>query len=310
MKKIFATFAIILLIFSALPVFAEEDGSALGIRKEMKIAEGENTNLGIKTQVEADEKLRIASETKVRIDTRKTELRRCQLSDTEECKTIREDAREDAKTYLENLAEAIKARLENLKEKVENSERLTAEEKAEIKADIELQISEVEDLKAQIETADTREKILDLAKQLREILKDIKHKIKFHEELLLHKRVGEIIKQAEKLEDKLDKVLERLTNEGFDTATVQASIDEFNVKIKLAKTKYNEGVSLFEDAKEKRDSDKEAAQALVKQAHEKFREAHQALKEAASILRKIVVEFKQLKADALVNVTAEAEVED
>jgi len=307
MKKIFATFAIILFILSAVPVFAEDDTLGIKTQEKLRIAEGENTNLGINTKIEADEKLRIASDTKVRIDTRKTELRRCQLSDTEECKTIREDAREDAKTYLENLAEAIKARLEKLKEKVEDSERLTTEEKAEIKIEIEAQISEVEDIKAQIETADTREEILSLAKQLREILQNIKNKIKFHEELLLHKRVGEIINQAEKLEEKLNKVLERLTNEGLDTATVQASIDEFNIKIELAKTKYNEGVSLFEEAKEKRDSDKTAAQDLVKQAHEKFREAHQALKEAASILRKIVVEFKQLKADALVNVTAETE---
>ncbi len=309
MKKIFAMLAIVLLIFSALPAFAEEDGSALGIKTQerLKIAEGENTNLGIKTEVEADEKLRIASETKVRIDTRKTELRRCQLSDTEECKKVREDAREDAKVYLEKLAEAIKARLEKLKEKVENSERLTDEEKEEIKIEIEAQISEVESLKTQIETADTREEILSLAKQLKDILQDIKHKIKFHEELLLHKRVGEIIKQAENLEIKLNKVIARLKEQGLNTATVQDSIDEFNLKIELAKTKYNEGVSLFEEAKEKRDSDKQAAQDLVKQAHEKFREAHQALKEAASILRKIVVEFKQLKADALVNVTAETE---
>ena len=124
MKKIFATFAIILFILSAVPVFAEDDTLGIKTQEKLRIAEGQNTNLGINTKIEADEKLRIASDTKVRIDTRKTELRRCQLSDTEECKTIREDAREDAKTYLENLAEAIKARLEKLKEKVEDSERL------------------------------------------------------------------------------------------------------------------------------------------------------------------------------------------
>jgi len=232
----------------------------------------------------------------------------CKDLDTEECQEKRDEIKSNAKPYLLHVADLVLKELERVKAKVESSEDLSEEEIAEIVADLEEKIAEVEDAKAVIENLDedsTREEINDAAKTIRQAWSHTKVALKKHVGRLVNARLGNIILRTEVLEKRLYKARDKLEARGLDVSALDEMLDDFSTKLDIAADKYNEARDIWSDANTPGEVDEAA-----KEVHALLVEAKEALKEAKDLLRDVVKEIKQLNKGSLEVEEEESEEEE
>lgn len=212
----------------------------------------------------------------------------------DDAKTAGKDAEalEHAKKYLLRLADAIINKLERIKEKVSSSDKLTDAEESEIIADIDAKIKEISDAKAEVEKATTRDELKNAGKSIIKTWKAIKHRIKKHLLRLEHANVHAVIKRAEHLENRLEKVLAEMEEKGIKVEGIDAKVTEFSGMVNSARTLFGDAQEAFKQAKAIREEDSEKAQELVKKSRDLLQQAQQKLKSAHDILVDIVKEIK------------------
>jgi len=213
----------------------------------------------------------------------KQKIRECKESDNEDCKQARHNGKNfllsTVNTMLDLQAQAL-ARLEASEE---------FEGKVEIKAQIEADMQVLTEIKLKIENLGdnpTREELKIVAAELREYWKNNKQHLRFSVEKVLNLRMSGIIEKTEHLETKLNRVLEKLKEKGYDTTKAEEKIVEFNEHITTAKAEHQIAVQLIAEARVNYDKEK------LTQAHEHLKTAHQELKEAHDILKEVVREIK------------------
>ena len=94
-----------------------------------------------------------------------------------------------AKQGLLRAADAIIAHLEKVKSKAQESEQLSEEEVNGIVADLDAKIAEINDAKAAVEAATTKEEIREQAKKINAAWKRIKAKAEQHARNLVNENV-------------------------------------------------------------------------------------------------------------------------
>jgi chromosome segregation ATPase len=318
-KKFSAIFVLAIFLLSMIPMaFAEEgtaeEGTRLRLQQRVHAEEGETIEgpanatpmlLRARTQEQletakehiasARERYQLAKEHYLSVKEAymakkavfleaKEKYRNCRGVDSEECDVKRSDVKSKAQPYLLKVADLVLKELEKVKAKVEASEDLSEEEIAEIVADLDEKIQEVEDAKSVIENIDedsTREEINDAAKTIREAWSHTKVSLKRHAGRMVNARLGNIVHRTEMLETKLEKTRDRLEAKGLDVSELDNMIDEFNSLIDTAKEKYKE-----------------------------LTEAKEALQEAKELLREIVQEIKDLNKGSLEVEADESEEEE
>ena len=320
MKKGLALIVVIFLVVTILPyVFAngDDDSKESEMRSSLlKLRERAEDEVDFRLrQISEDDKERILTKFneynnvyrnalkdsirfKLQLMLKKDAILKCKNNlDTEECKILQNEVRALTKDYLLNVADTLIAHLQRIKEKVLSSEELEEGEVNEIVNNIDSKISELEKVKLEIRDADSREKLIEVVKNMRTILKDVK--IESDEDVgkLRKGHIGEIIKRSEKLEIKLQRVLEKFDNDGQNITNIQPLIDDFNKKISDAREHYNLAIELFDKAKQFERTNEtnqtiEVRHQYIKDAHEHLRVAHNDLKEANEILKQI---FRALK---------------
>src|SRR3989338_8254219 len=150
-------------------------------------------------------------------------------------KNATKERREDlviinSKTYLLRSIAVMISNLEKVKVQVQENTQISDEEEAEIVADIDAQISQLNSLKAEVEAATTKEQVKDLAKRLREKWHEIREtRLLLHAERVMDARIEVLIKRSNVLEKRLDKILGN-ANESIQ-ADLSADIDLFSQKI-------------------------------------------------------------------------------
>jgi len=237
----------------------------------------------------------------------KEKIAECKDQNTTECAQLEDEIRAKAKEHLLNIADVIIENLNKIKTKAESSEDLTEEEAAELIEKIDAQIQEIEDIKAKIEAAETKEEITEAAKELKDKWALLKENAEVHAGRVVNARIGGIIVKSKQLEDKLNKVLERMAEKGIDTSPVESLVTEFNAKIDSAAEHYKLAVEKFEEVKATETPDSE----IINEAQEHMKEAHNALQEAQQILKDITSAIKQSGGEEELEESDEAEpVED
>ena len=242
-------------------------------------------------------------------------LKECENSDTDECRQKLVSHKEDTKTFLLNAADAVIAQLEKIKARVQSSEDLSEEEANELLSRIDAQIAEVREARASVEaltSESSREDIKEAAQKIRVAWGNIKHDVEKGAEKLINARIGGIIVRSKHLETKLNRILERMAEEGRDTSSVESLVDEFNVALDEAKQYYDQSLEKYKTFKDGKD------EAVLKEAKELRNKAHLALKKAHEALKQIHRELKaqgkdkELESDEEDSVEEEAEdaVED
>lgn len=231
--------------------------------------------------------------------------------DSEECTKAREELRLAAKEKLSSQAEQILENLNKIKSNVEANEALSEEDSAKIIAFIDEKIAAVTAAKAKIDAAQTKEEIVAAAKELANLWGEMKHKVQAYVGHIVNSRMAGIIVKSSQLEAKLERTIERMTENGKDTATVQPLVDSFKEKIVLAKDKFKQSQSLFLEIREdKMNMTGTEMGQKVQEAQGLLKESKAALEEAKSILKEIVAKLREAgAAEELVDATEAEEVE-
>ena len=226
----------------------------------------------------------------------KEKLKECEDVETDDCNVLRNQTQEHAKEYIINGAKMAIEHLNKIREKVEIAEGMDEESAAEIIADIDEAISELEAAIEKVENAETKEQVQEGARDVAKVWNRVKHAEKVHVAKIVHSGMWNIIKKSEQLEKRLEDARARIHDACVDADSIDTKITEFSEKIASAKDKFNESEELIEEAREMKTDDPdeaeiEAVKALVAEARELLRLAHEDVKDASKLLSGIIREI-------------------
>jgi len=234
------------------------------------------------------------AQAKTRIGEGKEKYKSCQNEETEECNNIKKETKTNAKNFLTNSADRIISSLEKLKERIEMSEGLSEEEAAERIAEIDAKIADLEASKGSLENLDeesTPEEIRGAANQIKNVWRNTQKSMKTNAAKVINAKIGGVIVKSEKLEERLDNAVEKLSEAGADITDAEALIEEFKAEIASAKEHYKLAMDKIEEAR----ATEGAVDEIMKESTSHMKEAHKDLKEAHDVLRKVLKEIKQTK---------------
>ncbi|MBU2637471.1 MAG: hypothetical protein KJ955_00705 [Nanoarchaeota archaeon] len=224
-----------------------------------------------------------------------------------ECENERKELRGASKEKLAKQAEIIINNLEKAKEKAEASEYLTEDEAAKVVEFLEEQKTKFEAIKAEIEAATTKEEIIAAAKKLSDAWKEVKHKVNAYINFIANARMAGVVVKAEHLSAKLERVLERMAENGKDTSAVEPLVAEFKAELDVSKEKFKAAHSLMLEV---RTEETEENAVKVQDAQALLKEAKDALQNANKLLRDIFLKLKEAGAlQELAEATAAEDVE-
>ncbi|HLC86095.1 MAG TPA: hypothetical protein VJG30_02335 [Candidatus Nanoarchaeia archaeon] len=225
----------------------------------------------------------------------KEEIKDCHKSslkasqNREECQKLLKDFRKSAKPHLINRVERQLSILQTLKSKVEASD---IENKQELLDNIDKRIQKLKDMQEKIKKLQeepANKELRDMALLLKNTIEDSQHDGRLASGHMLSNRISGIIIKAEKLETKLNRVLERLQASGQDTSKANQNLEDFKKNIELAKQKHKSALEKLKEAREKNNKE------LAREAHALLKEAHKNLQEANAELREFAKNVKNLK---------------
>ena len=243
-----------------------------------------------------------------RITQTRARYNECKMEETAECNQVRKETKANARNLLVNGADRVIASLEKLKEKIELSDRLTEEEAAERIAEIDARIAELQEAK---ETAEELgedsdpEDVKEAANQIRNTWQNTKRVMQMNAARVVNAKIGGVIVKSEKLQERLDNAVAKLSEEGQDTSEVEALIDEFSASVESAKNHYNLAMDKHEEAR----ATEGDVSGIMKEATSHMQEAHKGLKEAHAVLAKVLRQMKATRAGQQALEEAESEEE-
>ncbi len=209
--------------------------------------------------------------------------------ENERCKLQKKQLKENAKPHLLRSAETMIKILENLKTRVENSD---IEDKTAAIETINNKIAKINEIKSKIEAINestTNVDIKAISKELREEWTSFNKSLKLHSQNVFNNRMSGILVKAEKLETKLDRMLNKLKEQGFDTSLVESDIQKFKENVKLARDNFDKAKAKYEEAKASGAREGTA----IKESKDLLKTAHKNLQDAQHNLRDIIVKLKQ-----------------
>ena len=221
---------------------------------------------------------------------------------TEDCEEKEKEVKNNAVEYLTHIADKIIFTIDKTIERANENEHLTEELADSMIAVLKERKKEIEEAKATLENLNedsTEEEIDEAAATIKKYWKKAQPALKREAGKMKNAKVGAVIVQSKQLGIKLEKILERMVEKGYDTTVADSLVEEFNALIDEAKTNYE---SATEQYKEGGDPAK---------ASEYFKAAYQNLKDARVKLKEIVDTIKAQKADdAITEVEYEEEEEE
>lgn len=229
----------------------------------------------------------------------KTEWNNCKNQDqnSTECQQKLAAFKQRTIDWLAKTVDNLLAKLDKIETRVKASEKISDEEETKTIAEINAVASVLEKAKAEIALLDSNSSGEAIAAQAK-IVRDAWIKVQLLDKRingeLVGRHAGEIIVQAEQLEQKLNDLLNRLDDQNKSIDGLNALVDEFSQHILDAKTHYNNAKAFWtqidgvlgHDTNSSTDTNTTVPE-LVKQAHAELRLAHQALKDAHQTLKEI-----------------------
>lgn len=197
---------------------------------------------------------------------------------------------EKGKNFLMKADEHLLKYLNMVKSFVEGEPSLSESQRDSILEEINFDIEWLESQKPVIESAETKEDLVSIGKEIRTKWVSVKAKAKRITGVIMSSKINWFIRKAERLSERVQKEIERQKALGKDTSELEAWLDDFNSKLDLAKEKYENAKAKYESAKNARDINK-----LVVEGNSFIKDANRYLREAYKDLKNIV---KELKASA------------
>ncbi len=216
---------------------------------------------------------------------------------------------EAAKKYLTQLSDAIIHKLEQLKSRINENENIPDSDAAALTAKIDAQITEINEIVKEIETATTKEQIKDIAARLRTKWSAIQHSVTVHAARVVEARVEGLIHRISVLEKRLETIQTKLEESGKD-ADISAEITAFSEQVAQAKADYESAQAKIAAARqlnENEETDRQKIKALADEAKILLEKSRASVKEAHDILKEIVKKIRTAAPE--IDVSAETEVE-
>jgi len=216
----------------------------------------------------------------------KSELSQCKGKADTACAETRTRAKEHANNFLLNSADRVLALLEKTRERVEQSEKLSPQEKNDALEKLDTRLGDMAGVRETIEQMDetaTKEQIQEASKLLGDSWKGANKEVKTQAGKVAADKIGGILVQIERLQAKLQNKIEQMKKAGKDTSAIDAMMNDFNAKINTAK--------------EAQVSAKE--QYTAGNANEgtiQVRNAHQNIKQARTMLKDVVRKMAKVQA--------------
>ena len=251
------------------------NSNTLGARLRV-VASSDKTRLhslinDFKAEISASHKA--ALEEKEEFEEKKEELENCKQN----CAQAEAEVKASAQGYLGNSANAILAVLERAKARVEANEHISAAQSAQMVSSIDAKIRAVQQAQAEVESSSaTKDEIRDAAQEINAAWKKARVDVEASVEVGVKSEVAGVLKQSEKLEQRLESTIDRMEAAGKDTSAAAEASAEFSSHIEAAQSEYDAALSAQTHAQVK---------SHLREAKEELMKARAALKEAVNEVR-------------------------
>ncbi len=309
MKKLISILIISLFLVSILPIaFANGrerieknvvEGVAKELKEENRVLKRENkiAKEGIRKEFkEKIEDLRNATkESRDELRNSRKELSDCRQNKTDNCRNLNIAVRQNYKVYLSNEADRVLALIDRAIAKVDNS-TLSEEQKANLNDLLANNKDVVDAVKVKLvalEDNASKEDYKSISMELKKAWTNSNKALKYGGSILLGNRYGFVIKKAEHLQTRLNKVLDKFRSQGNDVSTLSASVEEFNSYIELAKKDVDQAKELLKSVVV--DGSVKEEKSELQQARDLYKKAQDELRQAHNILKEIVKNIKEQK---------------
>lgn len=220
---------------------------------------------------------------KVKVDfaSAKKKYKACVGDSSEKCINIKKNLAVDSKEYLNNLDDMIIENVKKVRLRVQSSEKLTDEQVEEILERGAVLIGNGETIKEKIAgiNADTsKESIREVANVVKAEFKNVKKFVKKVKSLMQERIVAKVLVKFDALESRLERVLERMEEEGMETTKIDELLDQFSENIFDARFNYQEGLKA-------QDNDDDDAMKYFAISKEAFKDAKTTLKEIVKFVK-------------------------
>lgn len=193
-------------------------------------------------------------------------VKNCKTQGTNECKEKFNNLKGNLGDHYVNVLEMLEKQLNMMKESG---------------TDVSKQVESVNALKTRVSAINeqtTKEELKKIHSDLKALTKEIKEFHQKSKRMMALSKFGGVLEKAEKLEKKLDRILENAKNSSKDTTALSSLIEEFKAHVSKAK-EYQAGMMKMVDG-------------MMKDMTELMKKAHAELKEAHTVLTKIHQELK------------------
>ncbi|MBS3122634.1 hypothetical protein J4434_07165 [Candidatus Woesearchaeota archaeon] len=217
-----------------------------------------------------------------------------------------------AKDYLLRSIEMLKNHLITIQERVKSSESLTEEEVNEKVKEIEDGLVKLDDLRARVDAATTKEELKVVTEELKDFWKEYRLVTKGQALELMQDKMKDILVRTNVLERKLDQMLQGAELRGIEIPEeVNALINTFSNQIEKARTLYTESRDIKNKAAEIRKEGfdtkeiQEEFNNLIVESNKKLQEARDAVTEAHKTLAEIITKILKVYNGKLPETTPE-----
>ena len=166
-----------------------------------------------------------------------------------------------------------------------------------ISDNIEGYIDQLEDLKDDVEAAETREEFQAIFREIRDIWQHANLESRHFILGTANNRVDPFLERGESISDRIEAEIERLADAGVDTEKLEQLQDEYKDALQDAENSHNKATQLFDEHNGFDDEgvlgDAEDAREFLGEAGSLMGETQQQLRDGYSVLREIFAELKQ-----------------
>ncbi len=199
-------------------------------------------------------------------------------------------ALEKAKAFVLKGIDYLVKYLEWIRAKAEVVSGITEEERTTILAEIDSDITGLNNLKPEVEAATNRTQLVEAAKKVKDYWQEVRPDAKRIAGQILAAKINTMLAKADNVSTKISEKITDLKSAGKDTAALEDWLAKFNNHTSMAREKYEAAKQKFQAITSVQDAD-----ALFREGHAFIKEAAQYLKEAHAVLKEIVKELKKDK---------------
>lgn len=209
----------------------------------------------------------------------------------------RDELRNKTDEYLEKTIDYLIAHLENQKSRIENAENREVLP-FDATANIDAYITQLEALRTEVQQANSSEEYIKSARDIEDIAIKIRLETRYYAGILINHRIDLFLEKADNVSARIDAQIEKLKEQGKDTARIEEEAAAFKALIEDAKENYEKILELYSTHagfdSNGMVSNIRDARAFLEGANELQKDTLEILKDAAKQLRDVFKDAKKL----------------